>query len=103
MRRDPEIQTGLAADYVAPTPEELAELLRHADFALERSIVSMIAFTLPFTDSVNRDCERNEYVRKQIKAMLEHLPPKPPMTPEQEAEAAKWIARALARIDGFVQ
>lgn len=88
------------ADCVAPTPEELAELLRHADFALEQSTVAMIAFTRPFTDRTNRDCERNEYVRKQIKAMLAHLPPKPPLTPEQEAEAAKWVARALARIDG---
>lgn len=84
---------------VPPTPEAVAELLRLADFALDRSTVSMIAFTSK-VHTVTRDCERNQEVRRQIKGMLEHLPPKPPLTPEQEAEAAKWVARALARIDG---
>lgn len=88
------------AESVAPTPEELAEVLRLADFALERSTVTMIALVRPFSARTNRDCERNQETRKRIKALLEHLPPKPPLTPEQEAEAAKWIARALARIDG---
>jgi hypothetical protein len=81
------------------TPEAVAELLRLADFALDHSTVAIIAFTSNIK-AVTRDCERNDEVRRQIKAMLEHLPPKPPLTPEQEAECMEIIGRALARFDG---
>lgn len=89
----------LPAEYVAP--EDVAELLRHAKFALDRSAVALVAFC---TDSshVSRDYERNQGVIKRIDAMLEHLPPKPPMTPEREAECREIIGRVLRRIDGQV-
>lgn len=80
-------------------PEDVAELLRLADFALDRSTVSMLAFT-DKVHTVSRDCERNQEVRRQIKAMLDHLPPKPPLTPEREEECREIIGRVLRRIDG---
>lgn len=80
-------------------PEAVAELLRLADFALEYSTAAIVAFTSNIK-AVTRDCERNTEVRRQIKAMLGHLPPKPPLTPEREAECREIIGRALRRIDG---
>lgn len=84
-----------------PTPEVVADVLRQADFALQQSTVAMIAFLRPFTDRASWDCHRNEVARKRIAALLEHLPPEPPLTPEQEARAAEWVGRALARLDGL--
>jgi hypothetical protein len=79
-----------------PTPEAVAELLRTADFALERSNVALVAFTNN-VKAVGRDFDRNREVRRRIKAMLEHLPPKPPLTPEQEAECLAIISEALQK------
>lgn len=84
-----------ASERVAP--EDVADLLRLADFALEYSTVAIVAFTSNIK-AVTRDCERNTEVRRQIKAMLEHLPPKRPLTPEREAECREIIGRALRRI-----
>ena len=89
------------AEYVVPSPEELAAILRQIDFALEQSTVAMIAFIRPFTDRVNWDCERNEHSRKLIAQLLAKLPPEPPLTPEQEARAAEYVRKAIAQIDGF--
>jgi transcriptional regulator of met regulon len=78
--------------------DQMAELLRDADFALERSTVALIAFVgSPFPQSVERDCERNDDVRKAIKEALVDLPPEPPLTPEQQTECEALIGKALRK------
>lgn len=79
-------------------PEQLAELLRDADLALRESTAALIAFVpSPFPVTVERDCERNDEVRKAIAAALVDLPPEPPLTPEQEAECKALIGEALRK------
>lgn len=80
------------------TPDQLAQLLRDADFALEHSTVALVAFVgSPFPQSVERDCQRNDEVRKAIKEALVDLPPEPPLTPEQQAECEALISEALRK------
>lgn len=78
--------------------EEVAELLRHAKFAMHQARIAMVAF-MPerYIEGATRDYQRLEDVEKLIDEALEHLPPEPPLTPEQEAEAADIIRKALER------
>lgn len=76
----------------------MAEVLRHADFALRQAQIALVAFTpVDRVVGIERDCERIDDVRKVIAGMLEHLPPEPPLTDEQESAAHELIRTALRR------
>ncbi len=76
--------------------ERVAEVLRDAELALSQSTASMVAFMPhPTPQSAKRACERNVEVLKRIADLLTQLPPRPPLTPEQEARAMEAIGRAL--------
>lgn len=80
-----------------PTPEEVADLLRSVEFAMSHGRSAMVAFfdTKYGASAIERDYERMGEVMKQVKAMLDRLPPKPPMTPEHEAKVGRVVAAAL--------
>jgi len=78
------------------TPDEMAEVLRWADFAMSQAGSAIIAFVPSAQiDYCERDLDRMADVRKVIRQMLERLPPEPPLTDEQEREAASLIRSAL--------
>lgn len=80
-----------------PTPEEVATLLRLADFAMQQAQIVLVAFVPSSVKHVEWDYERLAEVRRQVAAMLDRLPPEPPLTDEQMEEAATVIRAALNR------
>lgn len=83
-------------DYLPPTLEEVADLLRSVDFTLGRSRTSLVANCRPqHVGFIERDVDRLTEMMAQVKAMLDRLPPEPPMTPEREQEVGGFIAAVL--------
>lgn len=81
-----------------PEPQELADLLRSVSFALEHGRASMVAFVdRNHVKAISRDFDRMGEVNKQVKALLEHLPPPVPMTPEREEKVRGALAAVLDR------
>lgn len=79
-----------------PTMEEVADLLRSVEFALTHGRSSLLAFVdRRQLKAIERDFERMGYVLKQVKAMLDRLPPEPPMSPEHAAKVGNVIAALL--------
>lgn len=84
-----------------PSPQEVGDLLRTVEFAMSHAVTAAVAFGTEATvKAMSRDLERLDEARRQVRAVLSKLPPALPLTPEQEAEAAYWIGRALDRIAG---
>lgn len=77
--------------------DEVADVLRQADFAMDRAAVALVAFVPAGLGGVGRDLERMAEVRKRIADVLPWLPPEPPLTPEQEAEYMAKIGDAIRR------
>lgn len=86
-----------ADEEVTPTPEEMADLLRSVEFAMSHGRTAMVAFfdTKYGAKAIERDYERMGEVLRRVKAMLDRLPPEPPMTPEHEAKVGRVVAAAL--------
>lgn len=82
-----------------PTLDEVAELLRSVEFAMDHGQTAMVAFfdTKYGASAIERDYERMKEVRRQVKAMLERLPPEPPMTPEHMEKVGAVVAAALRK------
>ena len=79
-----------------PTLDELADLLRSVEFALDHGRTSMVAFVdRKHVSAIERDFDRMGEVKKQVSAMLDRLPPEPPMTPEREREVGAFLAAVL--------
>ena len=87
--------TGIAG----PTPEEVASLLRSVEFAMSHGRSAMVAFfdTKYGTSAIERDYERMKEVERQVKAMLDRLPPEPPMTPEHMEKVGAVVSAALRK------
>lgn len=84
----------------AALSEEIARVLRLADFAMDHARTSLIAFVdRRYVKAIGRDCDRLKEVCRQVGVLLEQLPPEPPLTQEQEAECVEIIGRALRRFD----
>lgn len=83
----------------APTPEEVAELLRSVEFALSHGRTAMVAFfdTKYEASAIERDYDRMREVERQVKAMLDRLPPEPPMTPERMEKVGAVVGAALRK------
>lgn len=80
----------------ADTADETASLLRSVEFALDHGRTSMVAFVdRKHVAAIERDFERMGEVKKQVSAMLDGLPPEPPMTPEREREVGAFLAAVL--------
>lgn len=83
-------------DSVMPEPQALADLLRSVSFALEHGRASMVAFVArDQVKAIGRDFDRMGEVNKQVKALLEHLPPPEPMSPEREEKVRTMLAAVL--------
>lgn len=79
-----------------PDMQRIADVLRQADFVLNRAHTSLIAFCdRRFFARVEGECARIELARKAIGAELERLPPPIPMTPEREAQIGALLAAVL--------
>ena len=78
--------------------EQLARDLRSVRFAIERARTAMVAFVAPrYIEATTRYYDRLGEALSILDGLLADLPPQPPLTPEQEAEAAEWIRVALDR------
>lgn len=83
-------------DYVLPEPQELADLLRSVSFALEHGRSAMVAFVdRRYVKAIGSDFDRMGLANKQVKAMLEHLPPPVPMIPEREEKVRALLTATL--------
>lgn len=82
-----------------PTPEEVADLLRSVQFAMSHGRSAMVAFfdTKYGASAIERDYERMKEVERQVKAMLDRLPPEPPMTPEHMEKVGRVVSAALRK------
>lgn len=79
-----------------PTPQEVADLLRTIDFAVEHGMTALVAFgDKRHVSALERDFNRMQEARRQIKAMLVCLPAAVPLTDEQMAAAARVIGAVL--------
>jgi hypothetical protein len=79
-----------------PTPQEIADLLRTVDFAVEHGMTSLVAFgDRRYERSLSRDFDRMQEARRKIKAMLESLPAAIPLTDEKMAQAGRVIGAVL--------
>lgn len=92
-------------DSVTPSPEEVAHLLRVCKFALEHGRAAMVAFVdRTSVSAIGRDVERMGEVLKQVKAMLDRLPPEGPMSPERQKLVGSVVGAVLRkRFDGGPQ
>lgn len=83
-----------------PTLDETADLLRLVLFTLERSQTSLVAHCRPTDiDFIGRDVDRLTEMMRQVKAMLDRLPPEEPMTPER-MEQVGAVVDAVLRKEG---
>lgn len=81
---------------VPPSDEEVADLLRRVEFAMDRAETAMVAFVdHRYIGAIVRDYERLQAVRKAVLAALDRYPPEPPMTPEREAVIGNLIGAVL--------
>lgn len=89
----------MASDDIPPTPEEMADLLRLVQFAMSHGRSAMVAFfdTKYGASAIERDYERMKEVERQVKAMLDRLPPEPPMSPEHMAKVGAVVGAALRK------
>lgn len=79
-----------------PTPQEIGDLLRTADFAIGHGMTALVAFGHPhFADAMSRDFDLLSEVSRRIKAMLEHFPPAVPLTDDQLARAGRVVGAVL--------
>lgn len=84
-----------------PTLEELADLLRSVEFTLERSRTSLVANCRPaHIEFIERDVDRLTEMMRQVKAMLDRLPPAEPMSPEQLERVGAVVGAALRKRSG---
>ena len=86
-------------DESQPSLDELAELLRSCEFAMSQGRSAMVAFfdTKYGSSAIERDYERMREVERQIKVMLNRLPPEPPMTAEQFEKVGAVVSAALRK------
>lgn len=80
-----------------PTPDEVAALLRTVEFTIDRTETSFVTcmdrrYVGPTT---KRDLDRMDEAKRQVRAMLDRLPPEPPMTPEREASVGQFLGAVL--------
>lgn len=82
-----------------PSPEEVADLLRLVEFAMSHGRSAMVAFfdTKYGASAIERDYERMKEVERQVKAMLDRLPPEPPMSPEHQEKVGAVVGAALRK------
>lgn len=81
-----------------PTPEEVADLLRSVEFAMSHGRTAMVAFVdRQYVEAIGRDFDRMGEVGKQVKAMLDRLPPEPPMTPDHMEKVGAVVSAALRK------
>lgn len=82
----------------APTLDEVADLLRSVEFALDHGRAAMVAVVdRRYVDAISRDFDRMGEVKKQVKAMLDRLPPEEPMTPERMEKVGAVVGAALRK------
>lgn len=94
-----ELEGTQSGDWTAvdlPSPEEVADLLRSCEFALSHGQSAMVAFVdRKHVGAISRDFDRMGEVIRQVKAMLDRLPPEPPMSPERMQVVGRVVAAAL--------
>lgn len=81
-----------------PTAEEVAEVLRSARYVMDRASVGLIAcVSADRVHLVEGDFNRLRTAVASVDALLDRLPPEPPMTPEQEAKVGAVIGAVLRK------
>lgn len=85
-----------------PTLEEIADLLRSVEFAMSHGRSAMVAFfdTKYGASAIEGDFERMKEVERQVKAMLDRLPPEEPMSPEKMEKIGAVVSAALRKREG---
>ena len=77
----------------------MADLLRSVQFTMSHGRSAMVAFfdTKYGASAIERDYERMKEVEGQVKAMLDRLPPEPPMSPEHAEKVGAVVGAALRK------
>lgn len=73
-------------------PVELAKLLRNVDHVMRGAQTALMAFANPvYAERLQREHDRLGWARSEVAAVLQGLPPEPPLTPEREAQLGRLL------------